>query len=146
MEKDPKIYEIGYLLNPLIPEEKIDDEILLLRHSVEQQQGLIINEQRAKMQKLAYTIKRPNKSQFDSAHFGWIRFMSKPDIIGKIKNDFDKNNNIVRFLILEILKEEPARIITKKIVKRKPAIGEKPKIEIKAEEIDKKLEEILKKY
>lgn len=145
MEKEPKIYEIGYLLSPFIPEEKIDNEIADLRKLIEERQGLIVNEQRAKLQKLAYTIKKPHKGKFDSVYFGWIKFMTRSSVIPEIKSAFDKKENIVRFLVTKILKEEPLKRAVKKIVKKKivTPLSEKPKTEVQLEEIDKKLEELI---
>lgn len=143
MEKDSKIYEIGYLLSPLIPEDKLDGEISVLRETIEKKQGLITNEERAKMQRLAYIIKRPHIGSFESAYFGWIKFMANPEIISEIKSSFDKNNNLARFLIIESSKEDTSRRAPRKIIRRKPMTTPEIKTEIKTEEVDKKLEELV---
>jgi len=143
MEKESKIYEIGYLLSPLIPEDKLDGEISILREIIEKKQGLIVNEERARMQRLAYVIKRPHIGSFESAYFGWIKFMANPEIISEIKSSFDKNNNLARFLITETLKEDTSRRAPRKIIRRKPTTTPEIKTEIKTEEVDKKLEELV---
>jgi ribosomal protein S6 len=143
MEKGQKIYEVGYLLNPLVPEEKLDEEISVLRGLIEKKQGLITGEERAKMQRLAFVIKKPRAGNFESAWFGWMKFMSDSEILGEIKDLFDKNQNIVRFLILESLKEDVARRAPRKTIRRKPLTAPAIKTEIKTEEVDKKLEELL---
>jgi len=131
METEQKMYEIGYLLSPLIPEEKLDEEIFVLRKSIEDKQGLIISEGRPKMQRLAYPI-----NKLETAYFGWIKFMAEPSSLPEIKNP-----QIIRFLITEIIKSSPA----KKIIKKKKAIIPGIKEGVKFEEIDKKLEELLGK-
>ena len=147
-----KKYEIGYLLSPLIPEEKLDGDISALRKLIEDRQGLITNEERGKMRKLAYNIHKPALGKLDSAYFGWMKFVANPEVLLEIKNFLDKEPNLVRFLLIESAKEEiarkPARKITrpagnreeKTISKTQPKV----KTEIKEEEIDKKLEELLK--
>lgn len=151
MERESKIYEIGYLLTPLIPEERINEEISVLRGLIEGNHGFIINEEGAKMQRLAYTIKKPNAGSFDSAYFGWIKFMAASDSAPEIKKSFDKNQNVVRFLITEITKEEALRKLpTGKFIRKKKPLAARPiepkiKTEIKTEEIDKKLEELIGK-
>lgn len=138
MDREQKMYEIGYLLSPLIPEEKLDEEVSVLRKLIEDRQGLIINEGRPKMRKLAYPI---NKTE--SAYFGWVKFTASPEILKEIENPLKKNNKIIRFLIIKAVKETTVSMPARKIVKKKKPAGPKEKIEIKPEEIDKKLEELL---
>lgn len=144
MEKEQEMYEIGYLLNPLLPEEKLDEEIFVLRNFIESGQagrhGFIISEERAKMHKLAYPIKKNG-----SAYFGWIKFVAEPEALAGIKNNFDKNGNVIRFLIIKGEQETESQSVSKKrkIIKRAPMAIDGGEKEIKTEEIDKKLEELL---
>ncbi len=146
MERESKIYEIGYLLTPLIAEEKLPEEISVLRNLIENKHGLIIKEEAAKPRRLAYEIKKPNVGSFKNGYFGWIKFMIEPETVDELKKSIDKNSNIIRFVVLDITRDETVRKLpAEKIIKRKrPVVREaKPKEEIKTEEIDKKLEEIL---
>jgi len=129
------LYEIGYLLTPLIPSDKIDGEISVLRKVIEDKKGLITDEGRAKIQKLAYTI-----NKLDSTYFGWIQFVADPTYLPEIKNSFDKVDNIVRFLITKPEKEKIGKKKDKKIVSK----TKEPKEEIKEEEVDQKIEELIK--
>jgi len=138
MENEQRIYEIGYLLSPLIPEEKLDEEIGSLRKLIEDKKGFILNEGRPKMQRLAYPIKK-----LESAYLGWIKFAAEPTILFEIKNSFKKLSSSIRFLIREIVKETLAPSSAKKIIKKKKTIIPGIKEEAKFEEIDKKLEELL---
>lgn len=146
MEKGQKIYEIGYLLSPLIAEEKLDEEISVLRKLIEEKGGFIISEGRPKSQKLAYPIKK-----FETAYFGWFKFSSDSETISEIKNSFEKSplgEKIIRFLLIETKKETIAPISPKKAIRKKKLFvtpEAKVKGEIKLEEIDKKLEELLGK-
>ena len=102
-----------------------------------------MSEDHPKMQKLAYPIKQNN-----SAYFGRIKFYAKSEMVDKIKESFEKNDKTIRFLITESSKEQSRQThrTTKKITK--PALSTPSAEErkpIKLEEIDKKLEEILKK-
>lgn len=140
MEKEQKMYEIGYLLNPLIPEEKLDEEVFVLRKLIEDKKGFIINEARPKMRKLACPIKK-----IESAYFGWVKFTTNPEAIEEIESSLKKNDKVIRFLIVKVIKEEAISRPVRKIVKKKKPTEPKEKIEIKLEEIDKKLEELLGK-
>jgi len=139
IEADPKLYEIGYLLTPLIPADKLADEANLIRAVIEGEKGLIAGEEAPKSRALAYEIKK-----LSTAYFGWIRFMARPDAIESIKKSFDNNANLLRFLILnaeeETVSQNPLRAARVKGIG--PRETGEPKEEIKEEEIDKKLEEI----
>ncbi|NOY35640.1 MAG: 30S ribosomal protein S6 [bacterium] len=150
MENETKTYEIGYLLSPLVPDEKLDGEISALRGLIESQKCLIMGEERARIRKLAYTVQKKGSGRFDTAYFGWIKFVADPAAIAEIKGGFDKEANILRFLILDITKNESVKKTAKKPSKpvgfRKktvPGAEVAIKTEIKPEEIDKKIEELL---
>ncbi len=134
METEQRMYEIGYLLSPLIPEEKLDEEISVLRKIIEEKQGFIMSEVRPKIQKLAYPIKK-----LETAYFGWIKFTAEPKVLSKINPPTGGEEKVIRFLITEIIKEP----LSKKIIKKKKTIISGIKEGVKFEEIDKKLEEIL---
>lgn len=143
MEKESKIYEVGYLISPLVPEDKLDGEISVLRDAVEKKQGLIVSEERARMQRLAYNIIKPHAGNFESAWFGWIKFMAAPEAVSEIKSHFDKNQNLVRFLIINSSKEDTAKRAPRRTTGRKTFVAPEVKTEIKTEEVDKKLEELV---
>lgn len=139
METEQRIYEIGYLLSPLIPEERLDEEISVLRKIIEDKKGFILSEARPRIQKLAYPIKN-----LETAYFGWIKFTADPSSLPEI-NPPAGGEKIIRFLITEIVETPPAKKIIKK--KKIPPAGGISGIKegVKFEEIDKKLEELLGK-
>jgi len=143
MERDNKTYEINYLLTPLLPEDKVAEETAVLRKIIEDNKGFVVGEDQPKTQKLSYPIKK-----FDSAYYGWFKFSAGAESIDNIKNGFDKNEKILRALATEAGKENVAQFAP-----RRGAGAAKPegapsetveKVEIKPEQIDQKLEEILK--
>lgn len=149
MENEQKKYEIGFLLNPFISEEKIDEETAIVRKVIEDRHGLITGEGRPAMKKLAYAVKTKTSSKgFESAYFGWLKFTLAPELLPEAKISFDKNENVIRNLIIKIPKETAAKKTFKSIVK-KPRVASAPRDKkeerIKPEEIDKKLEEIIGK-
>ncbi len=148
MEKETKMYEIGYLLAPLIPEDKLDEEIFVLRKAIEDRKCLITSEERAKTRKLAYPVKKAPLGSFDSAYFGWIKFIADAESSREIAEVLSKKPNIIRFLLIESDKEEaPRKERGKAVGANKEAAGDETaiKTEVKPEEIDKKLEELLGK-
>lgn len=148
MEKEQKMYELAYLLNPLIAEEKIDEEVLALRKAIEDHKGLIMSESRPKIQKLAYEIKKPTKGNFDTAYFGLVKFLFAPELVLEIKKDIKKleigGNKILRSSLVKVGAETIASKPVKRIIrKKKPVTEVKEKSGIKIEEIDKKIEELI---
>lgn len=143
MEIDNKTYEISYLLSPLIPEDKVAEEVNVLRKAIEEKGGFIVSEEQAKMQKLAYKIKK-----LESAYFGWFKFSIKPDLVSSVKFSFDKNDKMIRSMIVEAGKENPPQFTGRRpsfAKKNEAGTPEEPKAEVKPEQVDEKLEEILKK-
>lgn len=145
MENERKIYEIGYLLSPLISEEKLGEEISVLRKIIEDNQGMITAEESPKTRRLAYPI-----AKAENAYFGWLKFTGSPEVINDIKISLEKlRAKIIRFLIAEIAKETIVSVPAKKIARKKKIIpaGQSPMAGAaegaKFEEIDKKLEELL---
>ena len=143
MERENKTYEINYLMTPLLPEDKVAEETTVLRKIIEDNKGFLVGEDQPKIQKLSYSIKK-----FDSAYYGWFKFSAGAESIDNIKNGFDKNEKILRALITEAGKENVAQFAPRHSVvapKSEGAASEKAeKVEIKPEQIDEKLAEILK--
>lgn len=143
MDKDNKTYEINYLLTPLVPEDKTVEEMAVLRKIIEDNKGFVVGEDQPRMQKLSYAIKK-----FDNAYYGWFKFSVGAESIDNLKNGFSKNENILRSLITGAGKENIAQFAPKYgagAAKPETAPSEtSEKVEIKPEQIDQKLAEILK--
>ena len=143
MDAENKIYEINYLITPLLPEDKVAEEGAVLRKIIEDNKGFVIGEDQVKRQKLSYPIKK-----FDTAYYGWFRFSATAGSLDDIKNSFNKNEKTLRVLIAEAGKENPAQFSPRRSVRAPKPEDLSPeaaeKVEIKPEQIDKKLEEILK--
>src|SRR3989344_3179134 len=143
MEKDNKTYEINYLMTPLLPEEKVTEETAVLRKVIEDSKGIVVGEDQPKTQKLSYSIKK-----FDSGYYGWFKFSAGAESLDNIKNGFNKNEKILRALVTEAGKENIAQFAPRYGAAMPKPEGESlekaEKVKIKPEQIDKKLEEILK--
>ena len=153
MKKESELYEIGYLLRENLKEEDVLSFLEKLRNAIVDKGGLITSEGENKKQTLAYSIKNEK-----TALFNWIKFSTKPESIKEIKEYLNKQTSLLRFIIIKTAKEEPLvirKIKPPKIQTKKP-LGlltpktlEEKKIDtettkIKEEEIDKKIEELLR--
>lgn len=144
MDTEQRTYEIDYLLTPLLPDDKIIEEVSGLRKAIEDAGAFVVGEDMPKMQKLSYPIKK-----FDSAYFGWFRLSIKPEAINTLKNSLEKENKILRTLVTEVGKDNAMQYSRTKPIKADKEGDDgikkqEDKPSIKPEEIDEKLNQILK--
>jgi ribosomal protein S6 len=123
-----QIYEVGFLLSPLISGEKIAEEGGVLKEAIERVGGFITGTGEPKMQALAYTITKRvqgGKQTFKDAYFGWLKFKMLPEHAPAVKAEFEKNENIVRFVIIKSEEEKNIRRATRTYgtpLRRKPVV------------------------
>ena len=151
-EKIPaRVYEVAYLLNPNIGEEKIGEEINRIKSALERRGAFIISDEFPRFRQLAYEMVKPlggHNEKYTSAYFGWVKFEIGAEAAIAVKTDFDQDPQIIRFLITKTEREsQPA---PKVFVRRERPLRVTPKVEGKAPgsamteaEIDKTIEELL---
>lgn len=108
VEINSRIYEVGYLLLPTIPEEGIPALYGNLKDLVVSLGGEIISDEMPKMITLAYTMSKVTqnvRSKFNSAFFGWVKFEINPEKVLELKKKLDLDPNFLRFLILKTVRE-----------------------------------------
>jgi ribosomal protein S6 len=151
MAKEIQMYELGYLLLPIVAEEKVSDEVLALRSAIESAGGMILEEESPKMRPLSYTMSKSianKKGKFDQAYFGWIRYQSSSGVTPTVKEAIEKRENVLRFLIIKTIKEvrRPSRRPIGTGAVRPPAgpkdaVGEKPVMT--DQDIDREIENLI---
>ena len=150
MENDStkRLYEVGYLLMPLIPEDKLADEVNVLRSHIESAGGLITTEEQPKTRHLGYDIRQrgivSKKLRFEEAYFGWMRFQASGTEVLAITDAFDKNDKILRSLIIKPVKDVP-RVPRMNIVSKPKteAIKKDKKSTMSDTELDKEIDQLL---
>ena len=104
-----KIYEIGYLLLPAVDEDGVLKEVNNIKDIIEKNKGIFLSEGVPEMRNLAYSMKKSisgKNQKFDTAYFGWVKFEATSDIIREIKDQLDKIENILRYLLINTIKED----------------------------------------
>lgn len=165
METDnQKLYELNYFLSPELNESEISACAQTIKKFIAEAGGNITTEAPAQKKKIGQPIKK-----FAFGYFGIFYFQSEPDGIEKLKSNLKMEPKILRYMIvakkpISTAEEKPLfKAIKKPKISVSPApietkLTEKtsssstselekmePKKEkIKMEELDKKLEEILK--
>lgn len=157
--KEPRVYELGYLLAPEIAEEHLDEKIDEVRKAITDNQGLPISEGRAELIELAYPMSKviENKKQvYNKGYFGWIKFDATPEKVALLKKEIEKMQFVFRYLVITTVREntlvgskvfatnKDGKEVREPRESRKEA---KPEAEEKAEpvneeELDKKIDEL----
>lgn len=148
MESGEKnVYELGYLLIPVIAPEKIADEVNLVRSAIESNGGLVLFEEGAKERKLAYEMSHNvtggKKNKYDDAYFGWMKFSLSSDAVKKMEEDLRKNPSMLRYLVINLTKEGTLSNGTEP--KKPLGVGKKPRKTVSEKELDKEIDNLLDK-
>lgn len=143
-ETETRLYELAYLLAPELSGTELEKAAQNIKRIIEKFQGVTSQEQTPFRRVLAYPI-----AKHKEALFGFLRFSMNPTFALEFKKTLALEGGLLRFLIVMVspqqLQEEqrpiyrPAPESVRKLYKPKK---EKPQ-EIKPEEFEKKLEEIL---
>ena len=106
--QDPRVYEVGYLLVPTIPEEDMPVIYGNLKEFVSSMGGNPIADEMPKMIPLAYTMTKVvnnARGKFNTAYFGWMKFTMGAEAVLELKKKLDLDPNIIRFLVLKTVAE-----------------------------------------
>jgi len=137
------VYELGYHVAPTLPEEKLPLEVGLVKEALEGVGVEVIGEEYPKHISLAYTIFKKTQNgniKCNDAYFGWVKFSTEASNIALIKAKIEKNENIIRFLIIKTVRENTMPVKT--FNSEKGAEGEEgEKKEIITEDDKKKIDE-----
>ena len=126
---DMRIYELGFLLVPTIPEENVALEVTALKDMISARGGVFIAEDFPRSMELAYRMEKDisnRKEKFTSAYFGWMKFEIDPLEADKIAKELEKSPKLVRHILFKTVKEntiasrKPLRDTHKKAVSTEP--------------------------
>lgn len=153
-EANLRIYEIGYLIAPTVPQEKVAGEVSAIKDVIANNQGIFIAEDFPKLRVLAYTIAKNisgRRQNFNQAYFGWLKFEIDALVSSAVKSALEKNENLLRYLFISTVRE--STMIPPKTVSRKADIdrgdskdgkkAEAVKSPISEAELDKTIEELI---
>jgi len=149
-EVNSRVYELGYLLVPILEEADIPVVFGNLKELVSSLGGMAISDEMPKILTLAYPMVKVVanlRSKFKTAYFGWVKFTMDSDKILELKKRLHLDPNFIRFLILKTVKENTInakRFGHGEISRRKMKIerneNDKTIVPINKEEIDKEID------
>ncbi len=144
-----QIYEIGFHILPTVAEEKLGEEVAIIKGAIEKAGGVFISEEFPKMRDLTYVMQKyidTKKTSFSKAYFGWVKFELDAEAIAEIKTVLDTHANILRYIVVKTVRENTLS------TKESEAPSEESESEIKKEEkkeeisekeIDKSIDELV---
>jgi len=152
-EANSKVYELGYVLVPTIKEEDVPISYGNIKELIASLDGEIVADEMPKVLNLAYSMIKVIsnvRTKFNTGYFGWIKFSMSPSNVLELKKRLDLDLNLIRFLIINTVKENT--IATKRFVRgeiyKKPTTKKSSKddaeaLPINKEEIDKEIDALI---
>jgi ribosomal protein S6 len=147
---DLKVYEVGYLLIPEMPEEEVPGFYGNLKELISSLGGQTISDEMPVMISLAYTMQKTVqniRNKYNTAYFGWVKFYMDTEKVLELKKKLDLDPKIIRFLIIKTVKENTiaAKRFAHKDISRKRTSTMKTSehgesAPINKEEIDKEID------
>lgn len=152
MEQKNNNYELSFWFSSQLNEKEAEEAFNNLIKEIETLKGVMIFSQAPQLNPLAYQIKKDKKS-YSNAYFGFIRFTLSKESLLILKEKFRFNKDIIRYLIIKGAEKKKSPLSSSIFNKRKKIAASSPEIksqqkqeqkEFSIEELDKKLNEILK--
>ena len=108
LKESQTVYELGYLVLPSIAEDNLPKLVESIKAIIAKAGGSEIDGEDPFKQDLAYTMtKTVGASRYvvNDAYIGWIKFEAGAGKVNEIKNEVEKMDEIIRFLIVKAPRE-----------------------------------------
>lgn len=102
------VYELGFLILPSIPEDKLADVSISIRKIITKESGTEVDNEMPVKQPLAYSMSKTigaSRYLVNEAYLGWIKFEVEPEKISTIKAGVEKIGEVLRFLLIKAPRE-----------------------------------------
>jgi ribosomal protein S6 len=144
------VYEVGYLMVPTIAEESLGGEVTSFKDMFTENGAIFISDEYPKLIELAYEMSRSinnKKQKFSYGYFGWVKFECSTSSAKTIKAILDKNEKLVRFLMIKTVRENTMSVKRsygkQDGAKRRPAQKTEEVEVINEETIDKEIDALV---
>ena len=102
------VYELGYLILPSIPEEKLTEVVASIKKVVAKEGGVEIDGEAPFKQDLAYSMSKTigaSRYVVSDAYLGWLKFEIEPAKVLAVKTGVEKIEEVLRFLLVKAPRE-----------------------------------------
>lgn len=134
------VYEIGCLFVPTISDKEVLTEVSNVKSFLEKLGFEFLSGAGPNLLELAYSMKKVienEKHSFNGAYFVWLKFKALSEKLSDFKKDLDKNNNLLRYLLMKTTEEDSLVSSQKKVLTNVAEEKEKNKKELKPVKIAK---------
>lgn len=123
------VYELGYLLIPLVREDEIPGTVAALKETLSAHNATVFAEEAPALLELAYEMDKvlENKNKhFNTGYFGWMKFEAPSTDLPALKKKLDESNVLLRYILLKTVKENT--VFSKKPLSETLKITEKDEV------------------
>lgn len=142
-EKNTRLYELGFILVPTIPELEVAEKVEALKSLIKKEEGVVTTEGAPEYIDLAYTIERSlgsKKNKYSQGYFGFVKFEAEPSALEALKKALDIEESLVRYLLI---KTDPTNTVIFKKPKIEAKRGDAPSIDDADLESDESVDDII---
>ena len=118
---EPRVYELGFHLDPELPIEEVKKVYQTIR-TIVMEKGTLVAEGEPEKIPLAYTISRQEvagRRDFDSAYFSWIVYEASAENHADVLKAASADKHIIRFIDLLTTKDAARHSIEVRELSRK---------------------------
>ena len=148
--REPKVYEVGFHIAPIVAEEDIGARVTAVRDVIDAEGGKMIADEYPRHMDLAYPmvkIASNKRATYHSSYFGWMKFEVEPKGARVIEANLKKDPMVIRFILVKTVRENT--MVPKKVLQQKRSdetkteerVVEKP--QLTEAEIDKTIEDLV---
>jgi len=108
---DRNNYELAFHILPTVAEGEVSGVFESIKALITTNGGELKDEEAPERFELAYEVVKhidTKNRKFNSAYFGWVRFVSEAVAIEAINEGMDENTNLLRHMVLKLTKVEEA--------------------------------------
>ncbi len=109
MQNESTVYEVGFHMNPSLPDGEVLGKVADLKQAISERGGTFISEGVPVPYELAYTIIKRignENKRFSQSVFDWVKFEMDPASIVDLKKMLEGDTDIIRFLIIKTVRED----------------------------------------
>ena len=92
-----KNYETVFIMTPVLTEKQFNDSLSKVKNFITECGGSIVDAQNLGLKKLAYKINKKSTGLYQ-----FIEFTAEPEFINKLRIMFQRDENVLRFLICSL--------------------------------------------
>lgn len=144
-EQEQVVYELGYLLLPSIPEDKLPEAVETLKKIIAKEGGKELDSEDPYLRELAYSMSKTvgaSKYVVNEAYIGWVKFEAEPGLVEAISTNVKDMSEVLRHLLIKAPRETTFTFAkAREAAMKKEEAENAPEIETEAEVDEVKKEE-----